>query len=48
LSPAAFTPLAEHTRQALADVSNDDLAAAHRTFTAAMRAFRDELDAMSG
>ena len=44
-----FTPLAEHTRRALADVSDDDLAAAHRTFTAvidAMRAFRDELDAM--
>jgi hypothetical protein len=49
--PRLFTPLAEHTRQASADVSNDDLAAAHRTFTAvidAMRAFRDELDAMSG
>jgi len=46
-----FTPLAEHTRQALADVSDEDLAAAHRTFTAvidAMRAFRDELDAMPG
>ena len=46
-----FTPLAEHTRHALAGVSDEDLAAAHRTFTAvidAMRAFRDELDAMPG
>jgi DNA-binding MarR family transcriptional regulator len=42
-----FTPLAQHTRQSLAGLSNDDLAAAHRTFAAlidAMRAFRSELD----
>ena len=42
-----FTPLAEHTRQALAGYADDDLAAAHRTFTAlmdAMRAFRGELE----
>ena len=35
----------------LADLSDEDLAAAHRTFTAvidAMRAFRGELDAMPG
>ncbi len=41
-----FTPLAEHTRQALAGIGDDDLAAAHRTFTAlveAMRAFRAQL-----
>jgi DNA-binding MarR family transcriptional regulator len=42
-----FTPLAEHTRQALASIGDDDLAAAHRTFEAlmdAMRAFRGELE----
>ena len=42
-----FTPLAEHTRQALAGISDDDLAAAHRTFEAlvdAMRAFRGQLE----
>ena len=41
-----FTPLAEQTRRALADLPDDDLAAAHRTFTAlieAMRAFRAQL-----
>jgi DNA-binding MarR family transcriptional regulator len=46
-----FTPLSEHTRRALADIPADDLAAAHRTFTAvveAMRAFRGELDASPG
>ena len=46
-----FTPLAEHTRQALAGIPDEDLAAAHRTFTAvidAMRTFRDDLDASSG
>ncbi|WP_101950562.1 MarR family winged helix-turn-helix transcriptional regulator [Mycobacterium sp. 3519A] len=46
-----FTPLAEHTRRALADIPDADLAAAHRTFTAvidAMRAFRTELDASPG
>ena len=39
---AFFTPLAEHTRQGMADLPDDDLAAAHRTFAAlidAMRAF---------
>jgi DNA-binding MarR family transcriptional regulator len=43
-----FTPLAERTRHALADIPDDDLVAAHRTLTAvidAMRAFRSELDA---
>jgi DNA-binding MarR family transcriptional regulator len=46
-----FSPLADHTRRALAGISDDDLAAAHRTFTAvvdAMRAFRNELDANPG
>ena len=46
-----FSPLADHTRRALAEISDDDLAAAHRTFTAvidAMRAFRGELDASPG
>ena len=46
-----FTPLAEHTRRALADIPDADLVAAHRTFTAvidAMRAFRGELDASPG
>jgi DNA-binding MarR family transcriptional regulator len=42
-----FGPLAEHNRRAMARLPTDDLAAAHRTFTAiidAMRAFRSELD----
>nr|WP_234794077.1 MarR family winged helix-turn-helix transcriptional regulator [Mycolicibacterium flavescens] len=42
-----FTPLSARTRGALAGLSDSDLAAAHRTFTAliaAMREFRDELD----
>jgi len=46
-----FTPLAEQTRNALAELSDADLRAAHRTFTAlvdAMGAFRTQLDAMSG
>jgi len=46
-----FSPLADHTRRALAEISDDDLAVAHRTFTAvidAMRAFRGELDASPG
>lgn len=46
-----FTPLAEQTRIALAGVSDDDLRAAHRTFTAliaAMDAFRNQLDPASG
>jgi DNA-binding MarR family transcriptional regulator len=45
-----FTPLAEHTRTALAGLPDSDLSAAHRTFTAlieAMRAFRTQLDATS-
>ena len=40
--------MAEHTQQAMAGLSDDDLAAAHRTFAAlidAMRAFRAQLDA---
>jgi len=46
-----FTPLAEHSRRALAEIPHEDLAAAHRTFTAvidAMRAFCGELDTSSG
>ncbi len=46
-----FTPLAEQTRLALAGLSDADLRAAHRTFTAlidAMDAFRAQLDATSG
>jgi hypothetical protein len=46
-----FSPLADHTRRALAGIPDDDLAAAHRTFTAvidAMRAFRVELDTNPG
>ena len=42
-----FMPLAEHNRHAMAGLPNDDLAAAHRIFTAiiaALRAFRSELD----
>jgi len=42
-----FTPLAEHNTRALAHLSDDDLAAAHRTFAAlveAMRTFRSQLD----
>ena len=43
-----FTPLAEQTTHALADLPDADLKAAHRTFTAlieAMREFRTELQA---
>jgi DNA-binding MarR family transcriptional regulator len=39
-----FTPLSAHTRTALGDLPDEDLAAAHRVFTAlveAMRAFQD-------
>jgi DNA-binding MarR family transcriptional regulator len=46
-----FTPLAEQTRTALAGLSDEELAAAHRAFTAlidAMRAFRGHLDATAG
>ncbi|KUH87883.1 MarR family transcriptional regulator [Mycobacterium sp. GA-1999] len=42
-----FTPLAERTHDALAGLSDAELAAAHRTFTAvidAMRQFRGQLD----
>lgn len=42
-----FTPLAEHNSRAMADLPDDDLAAAHRTFAAiiaAMRDFRSRLD----
>lgn len=41
-----FTPLAEHTNAALAELPDDDLAAAHRVLTAlleAMRAFQNGL-----
>ena len=41
-----FTPLAEHTNAALAELPDEDLAAAHRVFTAlldAMRTFQDGL-----
>ena len=44
---AFFMPLAEHNRRALSALPDDDLTAAHRTFTAvidAMRAFRTHLD----
>jgi DNA-binding MarR family transcriptional regulator len=46
-----FTPLAEQNRLALAELSDADLRAAHRTFSAliaAMNAFREQLDATSG
>lgn len=42
-----FMPLADHNQRAMVELPDDDLAAAHRTFTAiigAMRAFRFELD----
>jgi DNA-binding MarR family transcriptional regulator len=42
-----FTPLAEHNQRAMAGLPDQDLAAAHRTFSAvidAMRAFRTQLD----
>ena len=45
---AFFTPLAGHTHDAMAGLPDDDLVAAHRTFTAlidAMRAFRAQLGA---
>ena len=41
-----FAPLAEHTHAAMADIPDEDLAAAHRVFgalIAAMRAFEAEL-----
>lgn len=42
-----FTPLAEHNHRAMTGLPDEDLEAAHRTFSAvidAMRAFRSELD----
>jgi DNA-binding MarR family transcriptional regulator len=48
---AFFGPLADHTRRALADLSDDDLAAAHRVFIAvlaAMGGFRTDLSAPDG
>lgn len=42
-----FTPLAAHNQRAMAGLPDEDLATAHRTFTAvidAMRAFRSQLD----
>ncbi|WP_422742590.1 MarR family winged helix-turn-helix transcriptional regulator [Mycobacterium sp. WMMD1722] len=42
-----FAPLAEHSNRMLADLPDEDLAAAHRAFTAlieAMGAFRRDLD----
>ncbi len=45
-----FTPLAAHTHEAMADLSDRDLAAAHRVFSAlieAMRAFQTELGSRS-
>lgn len=44
---AFFTPLATHTHQAMAELPDSDLAAAHRVFTAvlaAMSAFRADLN----
>lgn len=44
---AFFTPLRDHTHAALAGLTDEDLAAAHRTFAAlieGMQAFRVELD----
>ena len=46
-----FTPLAEHTHAALADLPDSDLAAAHRVFGAlidAMEAFRTDLGDTAG
>lgn len=48
---AFFTPLAEHTHRALADLSDEDLQAAHRVFgavLAAMGGFRTDLSAPPG
>jgi DNA-binding MarR family transcriptional regulator len=45
---AFFVPLGMHSKAALADLSDDDLAAGHRVFTAlitAMRRYQDELKA---
>lgn len=48
IARAFFTPLGMHTHDALADLPDADLAAAHRVFAgliAAMRGFQNELDA---
>ena len=48
---AFFTPLADHTHRALADLPDDDLAAAHRVFAAVLAAmgdFRTDLSAPPG
>jgi DNA-binding MarR family transcriptional regulator len=48
---AFFTPLADHTHRAMADLPDEDLAAAHRVFTAvlaAMGGFRTDLSAPDG
>ena len=48
---AFFTPLADHTHRALADLPDEDLQAAHRVFTAvlaAMGGFRTDLSAPPG
>jgi DNA-binding MarR family transcriptional regulator len=48
---AFFGPLSDYTHRALADLSDDDLAAAHRVFTAvlaAMGGFRTDLSAPPG
>ncbi len=48
---AFFGPLADYTHRALADLADDDLAAAHRVFTAvlaAMGGFRTDLSAPPG
>jgi DNA-binding MarR family transcriptional regulator len=45
---AFFTPLASHTHEALAGLTDEDLAGAHRVFSAvleAMHTFRADLDA---
>ena len=48
---AFFTPLADHTHRALTELPDEDLAAAHRVFTAvlaAMGGFRTDLSAPPG
>ncbi len=47
IARAFFTPLGLHTQDALADLPDDDLMAAHRVFTAltaALRRFQGEID----
>jgi hypothetical protein len=36
-----FTPLSQHAHRALADLADEDLAAAHRVFTALVEAMRE-------